>query len=143
VTEAEFQDFLDAISVCFIDRNFAKWSALVRLPFTFVTKEGPVLLSSQAELQANFDHYLTAMEIMKLDTVLRQPVSLVDCSDGTFIGTYRTELLSRGKRATEPYTSSALVHPSQTGWQMSSIMNARGHHDWTSHSPATKRDRND
>ena len=140
MTEPEFEDFLEAISVCFIDRDFGVWASLIRLPFTFVTKDGPVLLSTPDELEVSFNHYLTAMDIMRLDTVVRQPISLEDCKDGTFIGTYRTELLSGGKRATDPYTSSALLHPSDAGWQMSSIMNARGHHEWTGHAPVQKRD---
>lgn len=143
MTEEEFKGFLKAISVCFVQRDFAKWEALIRLPFAMVTGDGPVLLSNREELKTNFEHYLLAMDIMQLDTVHREPIALEDCRDGTFIGTYRTELLSRGKRATDPYTSSALLHPSSQGWQMSSIMNARGHHEWTGHSPNGKRDQND
>ena len=139
MTEAEFQEFLDAISTCFITHDFAAWEARIRMPFSMVTKDGPLLLEDRAALRTNFDHYLTACAAMKLDQIVRTPHSLEDCNDGCFIGTYETELLSHGHRATAPYTSSILLHPSDTGWRMSSIMNARGHHEWTGRSPRTER----
>jgi hypothetical protein len=131
VTEAEFREFLDAISDCFINSEFEQWEARIQLPFTLVTGRGPVVLADRAELLGNFGHYISSHRMMKLDLIVRRPIGLEDCKDGTFIGTFETELLAGGKRATVPYTSSALLHRSETGWRMSSILNARGHHEWT------------
>lgn len=143
MSPAEFEIFLEEISVSYLDRDFPRWMARVRLPFTFVTKDGPVLLSDLDAAKVNFDHYLTAIDVMRLDMISRRAVSLEDCKDGTFIGTYVTELLSHGKRATEPYTSSVLLHPSDAGWRMSAVMNARGHHQWTGQTPLANREKHD
>jgi len=69
--------------------------------------------------------------MMQLDEIYRTPISLEDCGDGTFIGTYETNLLRQGVRATPPYTSSALMVIRDGKFCMTSILNARGHYDWT------------
>ncbi|WP_227268290.1 hypothetical protein [Roseobacter weihaiensis] len=133
--DTEFQEFLDAISTCFIDRDFATWRDRVIYPFTLITAAGPVLIRDEDELRENFNLYLQACEAMHLDKIYRRPVALEACSDGTWIGTYETNLLSRGVRAAEPYVSSALLRESDGRFKMMSIMNARGHHDWTGKQP--------
>jgi len=134
MTGADFQDFLDAISVCFIARNFVGWRARILLPFTLVTARGSEVFASESALERNFSLYLDACTIMSLDAIHRRPISLELCRDGLWLGTYETNLMSHGKRATDPYQSTALLHPLRDGTRMSSIMNARGHHDWT-HEP--------
>ncbi len=138
---AEFQTFLDAISDCFINRDFAPWEARILLPFTMTTRLGPVLLRDTKALRTNFDHYVKACEIMHLDTIYRRPISLEDARNGTMIGTYETELLSHGQRATPPYVASMLLNDTAEGWKMSSILNARGHADWTGLDPMTETDK--
>ena len=136
MTPEEFRAFLDDISLCFTERNFDGWMARILLPFSMVTQQGPVLLSTRDALERNFELYLQAQETMQMDAIYRRPVSLENCHDGTWIGTYETELLSHGQRVTAPYTSSALIHGTDEGYKMSSILNARGHHPWTGTSPS-------
>lgn len=133
--DSDFQEFLDAISECFIVRDFHAWKARILLPFSLVTRDGPVVLHDDFALRRNFDDYLKACDAMSLDKVYRRPISLEDCADGTWIGTYETNLMRKGQRATAPYTSSAMLHPSDQGLRMSSILNARGHHEWTGKKP--------
>ena len=135
VSDKNFRDFLDAISVCFIAHDFGMWQARVIYPFSLITAEGPVLMQDDAELRANFELYLVACEVMKLDDIYRRPISLENCGDDSWIGTYETELLSHGVRATAPYISSALLQETPGGVKMTSILNARGHHDWTGQRP--------
>ena len=124
MTTDEFQDFLDQISVCFIERDFSAWQRAILLPFTMVTNEGSAVLATVTELERNFHHYLDACQIMSLDKIFRRPISLELCRDGLWLGTYETNLMSRGQRATEPYVSTALLHPLPDGIRMSSILNA-------------------
>ena len=131
MTDADFQDFLDAISVCFIAQDFAGWRARTLLPFTLVTARGSEVFTTESALAKNFSLYLDACKIMSLDAIHRRPISLELCRDGLWMGTYETNLMSHGQRATDPYLSTALLHPLSDGPRMSSIMNARGHHDWT------------
>lgn len=138
MNEAEFRSFLDDISICFTAEDLSLWISRLLLPFSMVTKSGPITLTDHNDVQSNFDNYLKAHRIMKLDGIFRRPLSLEDCHDGTFIGTYETELLSGGQRTTDPYISSALIHKTDDGFKMSSIMNALGHHQWTGTSPATE-----
>jgi hypothetical protein len=140
MTQAEFEHFLDAISTCFVSGDIGPWQDRLLLPFSMVTKDGPVVLNTPADVVANFAQYRVAMDIMNVDQVTRRPIALEDCHDGTFIGTYETNLLSHGQRAVPPYTSSALLHDTATGWKMSSILNARGHHAWTSQPTPKKRE---
>ncbi|HBM57960.1 MAG TPA: hypothetical protein DD444_02055 [Citreicella sp.] len=135
MTEAEFRAFLDDISACFTRFDFALWRSRILLPFSLVTRDGPVLLPDEAALARNFELYLESERILCVDEVYRRPISLEDCRDGTWIGTYETELLCRGQRVTPPYISSALIHATPEGWRMSSILNALGHHSWTGTHP--------
>lgn len=128
---AEFQAFLDRISGCFIERDFAPWRDSILLPFTLVTRQGSETFASEPALAANFSKYLEACAIMSLDQIVRRPVELEPCEDGLWLGTYETNLMSNGQRATDPYQSTALLHALPDGLRMSSILNARGHHDWT------------
>ena len=130
-----FTAFLDDISTCFIEKDFAKWNCRILYPMSLITAQGPVVLSNEADARENFALYLQACTIMRLDDIYRTPISLEDCQDGSFIGTYETNLLSHGARATAPYTSSALMHVRDGRFCMKSIMNARGHHDWTGKQP--------
>lgn len=132
---AEFNAFLDDISEPFSTRDIARWRKRMMLPFSMVTAQGPVTLRTDAEMQENFDLYLKAVDAMNLDTIARTPIRFENCYDDTVIATYRTELLSKGKRQADRYTSSALLQQTPDGWKMSSIMNARGHHQWTGRPP--------
>lgn len=130
-----FKDFLDAISICFIEKDFATWEERLIYPMSLITARGPIVLQSATDAQVNFDLYLQACDIMRLDKIYRVPVSLEDCKDGQFIGTYETNLLSNGTRATAPYTSSAMLLIREGRICVQSILNARGHHDWTGRQP--------
>lgn len=130
ITQDRFDRFLHDITVCFLTRNFALWESRIALPFSMVTAKGPALLDTQEALRRNFDLYLVAGDIMKLDQVLRDPLALEDCGDGTWLGTYETRLVSRGGLATDPYVSTAMLVDADGRVKMTSILNARGFHDW-------------
>ncbi len=131
MTEAEFQIFLDEGSDCFISGDFAQWASMVVLPFTMVTKDGPVTLSDLDDLRQNFDLYVAAGRILRIDLISRRAISLEDCGDGTFIGTLETEILSHGARIVEPYTASVLLHNRGGKWKMSTVMSSHGNYQWT------------
>lgn len=133
--QAEFDAFLTDISDCFISEDFQSWADRIVLPFSVVTKTGPVVSYTIEDLEVDFNRYVEACHTMKLDLVFRTPIAIENCEDGTVICTYRTELLSRGQRATEPFTSSALMTQVDGRWKMTAILNARGHSSWTGHSP--------
>lgn len=131
MTEGEFQEFLDAISACFITQDFEAWASRITLPFSLITKTGSVYLNDRDALRANFEQYLVACAVMGLDHIYREPLGLEDCGDGFWIGTYKTHLMSQNLRPTQPYVSSAMLEQ-RDGWiTMSSIIGARGHMDWT------------
>ena len=134
-SQREFRALLDEISDCFIRRDFQAWRDRLLLPFSLITKAGPVVLETQAEVRQNFDLYLQACDAMQLDQVVRRPMNLEECPDGTWIGTYETNLLRHGHRATDPYVSSALFHVVNGRFIIASILNARGHADWTGVQP--------
>ena len=134
-SESDFADFLEDISTCFLRRDLRVWRSRLCLPFCMVTAAGPVTLTTEADVERNFDLYLQASDAMALDLVHRDPLTIEHCPDGTVLATYRTHLMSRGKRAAAPYVSTALLHHSDDGWRMSAILNARGHHLWTGRPP--------
>lgn len=133
--ELDFRQFLEDISMCFVTQEITDWSNRISLPFTIVTKEGPVVMTDGRAVEENFRSYLTACEIMSIDLITRRPIQLEDCGDGTWLGTYETRLLSHGRLATQPYISTALLHWDGRAFKMSSILNGRGHHDWTGERP--------
>lgn len=140
MTDKRFLAFLDAISRCFLDGDFEMWRTRVLYPLTLITSSGPILISSDESLRRNFDLYQTACKTMHLDAIVRTPMKLEDCRDGTWIGTYETNLLSQGTRVTPPYVSSALLRDVSGTFKMISVLNARGHQDWTGKSSAKKED---
>jgi len=136
--DVEFERFLSDISDSFMERDSTRWKARILLPFTIVSEPRPTVLETWEQVEINFGHYLIACQAMKLDLIDRTPMSIEHCDDGSVIATYRTEMLSHGMRATDPYVASALLHETPTGWRMSSILNARGHHDWTGAKPKSR-----
>ncbi len=88
-------------------------------------------MDTDSAVSTNFDHYLAACEAMSLDMISRRPLALEDCADGTWLGTYETRLLANGLLATDPYVSTALLSRDEGVVRMSSILNGRGHHEWT------------
>jgi len=128
---AQFEAFLEDICRCFLQRDLALWQSRLLRPFSIVTRDGPVLLPTEADVAKNFALYLKAMEIMHLDMVDRAPVSLEDCGDGTWLGTFQTRLISRGQLATAPYTSTGLLQIEGARFRMSAMLNGRGHSEWT------------
>ncbi|WP_458791063.1 hypothetical protein [Yoonia sp. MH D7] len=132
---AEFEALLSDISACLITPDFDQWAGRVRLPFTMVTQAGPVVSFTLAELYENFCHYLRAAEKMSLDLIDRTPISCETCDDGSVIATYRTKLLSRGRRIIAPFKSSATVYLVDGVWRVSAIIGAHGHHDMSCHYP--------
>ncbi|WP_417210112.1 hypothetical protein [Antarctobacter sp.] len=134
-THAEFEQFLTDISEPFLTRDITHWRARMLLPFSMVTGSGPVTLSTDDDVRQNFDLYLEACDAMALDLVHRERMGVEHCEDGTVLASYRTDLMRQGKRITDPYTSTALLHPTDDGWKMSAILNARGHHAWTGRPP--------
>lgn len=135
ITEAEFQGFLDAISDCFVEPDFEAWFSRMRLPFSMVTRAGPVILTCEDDVRDNFLMYLQACEVMNVDHIFRRPLNMERCHDGSWIGTYETNLMCGALRATDPYVSSMLLHITPEGLKMSSILNARGHSEWTGKLP--------
>lgn len=131
VAQSQFEAFLADISDCFTQKDFEMWRSRIILPFTLVTREGPIVLDNDTALRRNYDLYLSACDIMRLDTVVRVPLDLEDCGDGTWHGTYETRLISRSAMASAPYIATARLHDVDGKLKMSSILNARGHSDWT------------
>ena len=136
-TLADFEAFLDAISVCFIKGDLTAWRQRILLPFSVVTRDGPVVLKTDNEVAENFDNYLKAVDLMGLSLVDRRPIAFEDCQDGTWLGTYETRLVTNGLLATRPYTSTALLIWDGRMLRMTSILNGRGHHEWTGVHPYT------
>lgn len=125
-----FQDLLDDISECFLEQNYEQWRALLVLPVTVVSQDTTLLLETEDDVARNFQDYVKAVDAMSLDKVFRRPLSLQECDDGSFVGTYETNLLSMGQRIVEPYVSSMLLLNTPDGLRIQSIMNARGPRDW-------------
>ncbi|MEX0286877.1 MAG: hypothetical protein AB3N23_19915 [Paracoccaceae bacterium] len=132
----EFDSLLDDISRCFVERDFDLWTSRLLLPFSIITRIGPTAMTSEADLRRNFQYYLTAMEIMAVDMVDRTAISLENCEDGTWLGTFQTRLVSQGKLATDPYTATGLLQIQDGRFMMSSMLNGRGHFEWTGVSDA-------
>lgn len=131
VMDARFDQFLMDISTCFIEKDLPKWRSRLVLPFTIVTKSAPVILTTDEAVKTNFDLYLQACEVMNLDLIVRHPISLEDCKDGTWLGTYQTRLVSNQILATAPYTSTSLLKLVDGDLKMVSMLNGRGHSEWT------------
>ena len=136
MTPADFRDLLGDISDCFVERDLDLWRSRLVLPLSLITKQGTVVLTDDTAVARNFSYYCDAMRMMGVDMVHRSPLSLQDCNDGTWIGTFSTELLSKGQRTLQPYTASALMTLVDGQVRISSVLNARGHHDWTKRMPA-------
>lgn len=127
--QPQFDAFLEDISECFTKRDFSQWQARIVYPFTLVTASGPLAISGDSDLRATFEMYLISYDAMRLDEMVHTPRSLQDCKDGTWIGTYETNLLSKGTRVVAPFTSSALMVREAGAFKMMSILNAYGPHD--------------
>ena len=126
-----FENFLNDITRCFIEPNFELWRSRLILPFSIFMKDGTTALSDVYEVKRNFDFYLKAVDIMNPDVIDRSIVSFEHCDDGSSLGTFRTRVVRDGILVIEPCEGTALLRQSDGRLQMSSLLNARGHHEWT------------
>lgn len=127
VTQERFERFLSDITTCFLTQDFALWSSRVILPFTLVmARGGSVVLKDTVALERNFRLYVVASKVMRLDQVLRSPLELEDCGDGTWLGTYETRLVSQGGLTIAPYVSTAMLQDQAGRLKMTAVLNARG-----------------
>ena len=126
-----FENFLNDITRCFTKPNFDLWRSRLVLPFSFVTKDGTLVLNDIDELRHNFDLYLKAVEIMKPDVIDRSIVGFEHCDDGSILGTFRTRVVRDGILIIEPYEGTALLRRIDGRLRMSALLHARGHHEWT------------
>ena len=131
MVQSAFESFLDATSECFINRDFELWRSHICLPFSIASDVGLDLLSTDAELRENFDHYLHACDVLCLDKIYRVPIGFERCDDGLCLGTYETNLMSGQTRVVDPYVSTALLEWSDQRFRMRSLIGARGHYPWT------------
>lgn len=131
ISNADFQEFLDDISECFLSREVSVWRDRMILPFSIITRDGPVVMETEEAVSTNFNNYLAACDLMSLNMISRRPISLEDCADGTWLGTFETRLVANGLLATDPYTATALLSRVDNVVRMSSMLNGRGHHEWT------------
>lgn len=131
ISNADFKEFLDDISECFMQRDVGLWRHRIVLPFSIITRDGPIVLKTDEAVASNFESYLLACKTMSLNMISRRPISLEDCADGTWLGTYETRLLANDLLATNPYTATALLTVHEGVVRMSSILNGRGHHEWS------------
>ena len=129
--EWRFEEFLEEISKCFDQQDVEVWLTRLILPFSIITPTGPVLIDTEKAVAKNFNLYLQAMDILNIEMVCRNIISLEDCRDGTWLGTFQTRLLSSGILVTAPYTSTALLQLKDKEFRMSSMLNGRGHSEWT------------
>lgn len=129
--DTEFDLFLGDISHAFLGRDLALWRSRLLLPFSLITRDKPIILATEDAVHRNFQFYLKAIEALGLDLIHRAPVSLEQCPDGTWLGTFQTRLLRAEAFATRPYISTALLQPVDGRFRMSSMLNARGHSEWT------------
>jgi hypothetical protein len=129
--DIEFERFLEDISASFLVGDLDRWRARLILPFSLITKLKPIVLTTDDAVEHNFQQYLLAVEMMNMDLIDRTPIRLEACPDGTWLGTFRTRMLSGANLATAPYISTALLHNNDGRFRMSAMLNARGHQDWT------------
>ena len=131
----DFVAFLDDISGCFISGDFELWQSRMILPFSMVTPDGTVVLEDRDQAETNFKLYLLASECMALTHVVRTPRDFSPNKDGSWRGTYETNLIRNGVRMAAPYQSTAVLWRTGGTWKMSKILNARGHYTWTDVKP--------
>ena len=136
---AEFENFLKDLSDSFLERDLALWRARLILPFSVVTKTGSSTMQSDEDVAENFHRYLQAYDRLQLDILDHVALSLEDCHDGTWLGTFQTRLLSNTILTTDPNTSTVLLHLQNDRFRMSSMMNAHGPSDWTQIFGASRR----
>ncbi|MEH6751388.1 MAG: hypothetical protein V7698_13990 [Paracoccaceae bacterium] len=122
---------MEDISRCFVERNVALWASRIELPFEITTKVGLYEMTSHAEVEANFNQYLRACDVLGLDLIACNPVSLEQQPDGTWRGTYETRLVNGSQLATDPYMSTAVMMWDGSMFRMKAILGGRGHEDWT------------
>lgn len=126
MTGDHFQAYLDDISECFVRRDYGQWRHRVVMPFTLISQTGTDTLRSEADLQRQFDQNVVACQMQALDCIYRLPVSLEDCRDGCWLGTYETHLISRNQRIVDPYAATAMLVVRHGRFVATSILGARG-----------------
>ncbi len=120
---SEYTAFLDDVSHCFLSADFQLWRSRIRIPLCVALPTGSKIIKTEREAHRLFQNSLTALQIQRIDGIIRSPVDLRECEDGIMLGTFETQLLARGLRVLEPFESSVMLRPVNSGLVASSILN--------------------
>ncbi|MBT55227.1 MAG: hypothetical protein CMF72_17735 [Mameliella sp.] len=134
-TATEFERCQDGLPEQFVTGDIGQRRARSMPPFSKVTGCDTVTLAIVPDAPQSFDPYLGTYEAMALARVAREPLRFENCADGTGLTSFRMNLMRKGQRITDPFTSTAFLHPTGEGWQMSANLNVRDHHAWTGRHP--------
>lgn len=128
---AAFRSLLDDVSRCFPERNLDLWASRIELPFAIHTQAETYVMTNHDEVAASFEHYLRAVDVLNVDLIVRNPVSLEQRPDGRWLGAYETRLVSGTQLATDAYVSEMVLSWDGSMFRMVEVLNARGYGDWT------------
>lgn len=126
-----FENLLDEISDCFVSDDFGRWIDLISIPFTIVRNPGHVVLKDVNALMRYYESIRGVVTGHGIDAIVRLPISFDGFDDGTYHGTFATELISGGYRLVEPYETTALLHETSNKLKMNSILHTGFNSTWT------------
>jgi hypothetical protein len=111
VNKTEFQTFINWISDCWIQRGFESWADHVSLPFSTITLTGRLNNEDLASLRGDWGFYCQNLGVLKITQIIRKVIIIEGNEEDTLIGTYQTQMSTKGRRMVGPYTSFYYVGP--------------------------------
>lgn len=129
--ERAIPELADLLTKALISRDFALYRSVLTLPMRFTPRGEPsYLLTTEAELKADFDLYVDIMRLHGVTDIYRQLLSVTRSATGA-TAEWMTHILVRATLLTEPFLTRMQVVQGPEGWRIAEIESSEGHIHWT------------
>ncbi len=121
----------DLLTRALVTGDFALYASLMVLPMQFTPRgEKPYVLTTEAELRADFELYVDIMRLHGVTDIYRKLLGIARTDQGAE-ARWLTHILVRANLLTPPFQTLMRVVPGAGGWKIAEIESSEGHIHWS------------
>lgn len=129
--ERAIPEIADRLTEALIAGDFALYAQIMSLPMQFTPRgEKPYVLTTEAELRADFDLYVATIRGHGVTDIYRKLLAITPTPEGAE-ARWLTHILVRAQLLTEPFQTRMRLIRGSEGWKIAEIESSEGHIHWT------------
>lgn len=130
MSELFFQQWLDEVGDAFFADRFDIYENAVSLPLEIVSDDLASRIETTDALRLKFDTWVDMLRTHRVTDMIRIADSIEQIAPGVIVGNYRTGILSNGKRAMPPFSSSMMLQEQGNMWRATRVTTGMTHEQW-------------